>query len=85
MSRKPAPKWSVDDVIQLFNDLPAGERRMTKRDLYRLVSGWRDPEHFAWLFGVLVAPLPGMQHKFVAAPDSSDRQRIWIMMVDRGY
>lgn len=85
MARKPGPKWSVADVINVFNSLPPDERRMTKRDLYRIVSGWRDKAHFNFLVAQLVAPLPGQAHKFTAEVDPSDRRAVWITMVDRGY
>lgn len=85
MARKPGPKWSVDDVISVFNSLPPGQRRMSKRELMRITSGWRDRAHFNWLVAQLICPLPGMKHKFVAQVDPQDRRKVWIEMVDRGY
>lgn len=87
MGRKPSEKWSLSGVVELFNELPPrdGGRRMTHREFYRVLNASRAPERFQALLTQMLFPAEGVTCRFETQVDPEDKQRVWIVMVDRGY
>lgn len=83
MGRKAKPFWTLAEVIQLFNSAP--NRTLTKRQLMRAVSAWRNPEAWNALLINIVCPMNvGSKAQFEVSRDPKIRQTI-IKMLDRGY
>jgi hypothetical protein len=80
MPRKPTTPWEPSDLLESF--LKATGRELTRRQLMRITSGWRDKPGFDALLVRMVVGGPGLP-VFEARSDSAGR--IIFKLIDRGY